>query len=313
MTDVLNDTKINQLLMQGQLMKPGSWVRSSIRGAAYDLRIAEDYLVVPDDGHPNGRRYRRGERRVDPIILQPGDVSFLSSMERLCLPWDITAHIGIKFSYARRGLLVLTGLLVDPGYGLELRDGHWQPKEDERLHFLVANVGPNTVALIPGRDKLASIQFFGVDPPSHKKDVPSGRDMESEFFDPNETTRAGLYFFKDMAELRGRQEKLEDRLRTIEAGSSQIMFFGVYLLAASFAAVGVFGLLSLVASDKLADRAAVLMNVLPNSWPRALLIISGLLSLSWLLHVFLRTIGRVFSSSTVYERAATLRRGIRKH
>ena len=40
----------------------------------------------------------------------------------------------------------------------------------------------------------------------------SMRFMEREFFD-HKGVKAGLYFFKDMAELRGSQEKLEDRVQ----------------------------------------------------------------------------------------------------
>ena len=79
-------------------------------------------MIIPDRGHPSGRRYKRGSKRDQPVILRPGEVAFFSTAERLCIPWDVCANIGIKFGYARRGVLILTGLLVDPGFGLE-REG----------------------------------------------------------------------------------------------------------------------------------------------------------------------------------------------
>src|ERR1700676_3917347 len=153
---VLAHDEILKRLHNGELFRENSWDPANIRAAAYDLRIASDFIIVPDPNFPSGRRYRRGENREKPVILRPGEVAFFSTTERLCMPWDVSANIGIKFNYARRGILILTGLLVDPGFGMKRVDDVWLAKQDERLHFLVANVGPNEIVMIPGKEKIAS-------------------------------------------------------------------------------------------------------------------------------------------------------------
>jgi hypothetical protein len=115
-------------------------------------------MIIPDADFPRGRRYGRGSLRKEPVVLKPGDVAFVSTRERLCLPWDLAGFVGAKFTYARKGVLIMTGVSVDPGFGLELINGQWTAKNDERLHFVLANVGSNDVTLKPGDQPIATLR-----------------------------------------------------------------------------------------------------------------------------------------------------------
>jgi len=272
---VLASDEIERRLNHGELFRQGTWDPCNIRAAAYDLRIAEDLMVIPDPDYPSGRRYKRGQKRQRPVILQPGGVAFFSTAERLCMPWDVSANIGIKFGHARRGILTLTGLLVDPGFGLRYADAFWTAKDDERLHFVLANVGPDTIVLKPGTEKIASIQFLHVSGNPVQKDVPSTEDMEREFFDDTTDPKLGLSFFRDMTSLRSNFAEFESRFATVENGSKQIVMFGVYLLTASIFVAAFVALLSMVASNDLRPKLMAIQELSPKTWKGVALLIGG--------------------------------------
>ena len=277
---VLAHDEILMRLSAGQLFRNNSWDPQNIRAAAYDLRIAHDLMIVPDPRHPSGKRYRRGDKRERPVILRPGEVAFFSTAERLCMPWDVSANIGIKFSYARRGILILTGLLVDPGFGLKREGDSWIAKHDERLHFLVANVGPNEIVLSPGSEKIASIQFFHISGNALQREVPSTEDMDREFFDAKNEPKLGLSFFEDMTKLRAQFLDFKDRFEAVESGSKQIVMFGVYLLTASILVAALVVLLSIVSSNDLTNKLMTISALAPKTWKGVATLVGGGIALA---------------------------------
>src|SRR6266849_2012023 len=168
---ILSYEEIKIRLLNEEIFRPGSWDIENIRSTAYDLRMADDLLVVPDPPEfLTGRRYHRGDRRTKEVILCPGDVAFVSTVERLCMPWNLSGTLGPKFSLTARGILILTGIFVDPGSGLTCTaDGIWVAKEDQRLHFFLANVGPEAVVFSPGKQIIAAIQFSKFEETPHKQ------------------------------------------------------------------------------------------------------------------------------------------------
>jgi deoxycytidine triphosphate deaminase len=283
---LLSDVEVKARLTKGEIFRPGSWSPDNFRGAAYDLRMATDLMVVPDPPtSPSGRRYRRGENRTNEVILNPGDVAFVSTVERLCLPWDIAANLGAKFGLTAKGVLILTGMCVDPGYGLAHRKDdetfEWIPKQDQRLHLLLANVGPRPIVLIPGTQRIATIQFFQVSEPEVKAETHSlgYQGIEEEFFDA-QGTDAGLVFFRDMAEVRSQvktfQQQIEQynsRLTSVESGSNQVVIFGIYILSATLLGVSFAAILSIISNLK---------NSLASDWSESAMIFIGALFLGWI-------------------------------
>jgi deoxycytidine triphosphate deaminase len=294
---ILNDRMILERLGRGEIFKPGTWEQGNVRGAAYDVRIADDFMIIPDPHFPEGRRYGKGERRRRPVVLEPGAVAFFSTQERLCLPWDICANIGIKFGFARQGILVLTGLLVDPGFGLE-KDaaGNWIGKPDERVHFLLANVGSKSVVINPGVDKLVSLQFFSVDEPETKRYVPSGEDMEDEFFEKGAKSTPGLVFFHEVSEAMANLRNVDQKVAALERGTHQLVYFGVFLISASLLAGALAFLVGSLESDTLFSRGRELLAVLPTRWPATVSLLGvGILAVTSL-HVTLRFVAGAVSS-----------------
>ena len=143
-----------------QVLRRGNASRDQLRWAGYDLRAAADRVRV------NGCDLGTADEPVLAVTLKPGDVASLTSFEQFCMPWDVAANIGPRFHLARRGLLIFTGLLVDPGFGLEpgtdSGKSAWVPKADERLEFFVANLAADPIEIRLGEkgDSVLSLQFF---------------------------------------------------------------------------------------------------------------------------------------------------------
>jgi deoxycytidine triphosphate deaminase len=160
------NTLLLELDRHDNIFRAGSWTKANVRGPGYDLRLAGDLLVYPvAPGAPNYRVVDRHSTEVTEFTLAPGDAALVSTIEKLSLDVTIAATIGHKWLFAARGLLMLTGNAVHPGYGrrYDAEKRLWSPKEDERLHFVVANVGPDDISLRKG-DRIAYLQFFSVEP-----------------------------------------------------------------------------------------------------------------------------------------------------
>jgi deoxycytidine triphosphate deaminase len=143
-------------LAAGRLMEEGTYETGRLRPAGYDLVIARDGgLQVPSPADPDEPlEYAPGAEYPQPgLALQPGEFAFVATKEKLCLPWDVAANVAVKNGFARRGLLLLTGLLVDRGYG---------ESKAEPLHFGIANVSRERLVIAFDSEPIASIQFFQV-------------------------------------------------------------------------------------------------------------------------------------------------------
>jgi len=300
---ILAQSELQERLDRGEIFRPGSWDPANIRAAAYDLRVAEDFLIVPEKGYKLGRRYQKGERRRRPVVLSPGEVAFLSTKEKLCMPWDVCANIGIKFGWARQGILVLTGLLVDPGFGLtEDGDGEWRPKNDERLHFLIANVGSNEVVLIPGKDKIVCLQFLHVSEPQVKRYVQSGEDMQDEFFSEKPSGEPGLVFFSHVTKAVEDMKRYEERLGALERGAHQLIYFGVFLVSASILAVAGTFALGCVESNIVFQRLGHIVQRLPSDWPRACALLGLGIFATVIWHSLFRFLGKIMQALVLRKR-----------
>jgi deoxycytidine triphosphate deaminase len=146
---VLARSEIERWIRKGTFVK-GTWKEENLRGAAYDLRVARDYLVLPE-----GKRYWKNgpagyRRRETPFWLMPGEVAFVSTVEDLKMPDNLAANVAVKFRNSLNGILVMGGFLVDPGYR-------------GRLHFQLANIGRDPFLVVPERTSVAALQFLRVE------------------------------------------------------------------------------------------------------------------------------------------------------
>lgn len=273
---------LTELQSSERIFRSTSWKPEQLLGAGYSVRLGDDLLVIPDN--PGDSKYTavKGNDVKPEFTLAPGDTALISTIEKFSLDFDITATIGDRFGLAAKGLLILHGSTVHPGYGREIdpeNDG-WRLKADERLYFIVANVGPKNITMRKG-DAIAYLQFFDIERVPENPVANVGFDHLSTLFGAGQHTEdGGLSYFRNVKDLRAEVEserqrfdtELADMGRTIEANhaemksratdaqtavdrvtntSNMIVVFGVFLIATTLLGVVLVMLGDLV--DKLSE------------------------------------------------------------
>ena len=137
---ILGREEIHNRLSNGEIFRKPTWDDQCLREASYVLRIADDGLLL--DGKFYDPFDRKNRYEGDYIVIAPGKIAILSTMEELIMPPDLVGKIGIRLDFALLGLTGLMGIQVDPLYGHD--------KEHERLYVRVANFGNEPIRLLPG-------------------------------------------------------------------------------------------------------------------------------------------------------------------
>jgi deoxycytidine triphosphate deaminase len=235
------------------IFRDGSWDESLIKGAGYELRLAKDYLVVPARDREAGfETVRPGEAARDEFVLEPGDSALVSTQEKFCMGFDVSALLGPKFSWSAKGLLVLHGMVAHPGYGRAPDEsGAWVPKDDERLYLIVANIGPGPIHMRAG-DRIAYIQFFSVEPAERPRAIDNvGFDFLNDRLFSRQASAPGLAYFKmfrdlkvafdadqvarttELAGLRAEVAAAQQSVDRVRSSTEYVVVFGVFLVAAT--------------------------------------------------------------------------------
>ena len=258
---VLGQREIRRRLRQvdrgcEEIFRAGTWKKDCLRSAAYDLRIAKTYLITP-----KGTRYwpkgGPGHKKMTaPFELEPGEVAFVSTVEKLVMPPDLAGNIAPRFRSAREGILVMGGMLVDPGYA-------------GRLHFQLANVGDTIFKITPGETSVAAIQFLPVIAATPRlKRLPESKSLLEELFrdEVKDEPLEQLAYFTGVQslkrEVKDLKEMLEDQkiaLSSVHRSTEQLVVFGVFLVAITLFAIAITALINSLSDgsvDETADKAA---------------------------------------------------------
>ena len=221
----------------------------SFQEASYDLRVATDtYIRV------GGVMYSpdRNPYKEPVIVINPGELAMLPTIESFNMSKDLVGSLKIKFSHSRKGLTPLFGPKVDPYFGR----GH----KDERLFLWVSNLGTEPIK-IKKEERVFNIQFHtlvGEEPDFDKKD-PIGPQIESEALNLGSEPDLGF-----MNEMRIRvTNDLNNRMSRVEHGTSQLVLFGVFLIASALIA-GAFAVLFSLAPQLNSDQNALVANLLKS-------------------------------------------------
>lgn len=287
-TGLLSDGEIAELSAKHELISSHFEV-PCLRGAAYNVRIAADGVVTPS-GELFLPSHLEGGRSVPgPIILNPGETAELSSYETFHLPDNVAGNISIKTELAARGLLLLSGLMIDPGYGVSIKEFEKSKKAmdfDGRLHFFIANVGSEPVSLFPEVMHFASVQFFWVAGPVHAKRKRVGHRTAADW---KERPSRSLGFISDLRKLKVEHDQMRrESAKTAEA-TKNLIVVGFFLIAATILGLTLNNLLS-IGSD--ADLVKDIANAVPDEWEGKALIAALAFAVAWIAHsvaLFFRT------------------------
>ena len=244
------------VLSRGEILRRGpeifegdTWSEDSVMETAYELSIDEDFMIV------GGKRYFQGTSYSDPFVhIAPGEIALFSTIEAFQMPLDIAGRIGIKFRYTRKGLVPLFGAQVDPGYG---RRADGTPYGDERLYLVVCNLGNRTINL-ELEQRVFTLEFHTiVGDIQTLSDRPYVREIVKQEYFASDEPQQNLGF---LDRLNDRLDDLENgldshkvqldetkvKIDAVQHGMSSIVFFGVFLVAATLFGVTIATLIGML-------------------------------------------------------------------
>lgn len=231
---LLSDQVMRQLLTQGTIFKPDTWNEKHLRAAKYDLRLASDLLIRPNNVFVSNKPPGDGKA----FVLEPGQTALISSMERLVIPPNLAGVIGPRLGTSETGLYIFGGMLVDPGFGYAWDDAAEQwTAEGRPLVFHAANLGRQSVPMVPGVQRIASISFMTIDSPYDHGSFPKRFQTKSADVLISDV-KAGQDTRPNALGFIGELEELHQKVDKIDVGSRQLNLFGtIVVLAALFGAI----------------------------------------------------------------------------
>jgi deoxycytidine triphosphate deaminase/uncharacterized protein YbjQ (UPF0145 family) len=265
---LLDATLIRERIVHGDVFASQEASSFNIRAASVDIRIAKTRLRLPAK-HGHERIYRGAQEAPgEGFDLQPGEVAFVSSLERFRLSTSLAGNIGIKFGFAGKGLLVHTGLLIHPGFGQNEEGG--QP-----LHFIIANLSGESQNIRYG-DSLASVQLFALQRPAATLGTQGRMDLENAYLSAD--TPLGLSFLSGIntvrdelsqvkSDFQAKTSSLTETVNTAREASQALVQFGVYIVAAAVVGVALTFYLTAADNGSLAKVTQVYAKA-PWSWSR---------------------------------------------
>lgn len=152
---MLNDADIKRRVEDGTLNLTPFEV-NSLQPASYDLR-AGDFAFTST----TKQKVDLKQRGV--VVIEPGEFIVVETLETVGLDSQTAGQLGLRSEYARKGLLMLSGPQIDPGFrGV--------------LVVRLVNLAPTTVAL-PHKAPFLTAQFFRLSEPASKPYVGPRQDQ----------------------------------------------------------------------------------------------------------------------------------------
>ncbi|MBL7134812.1 MAG: dCTP deaminase [Phycisphaerae bacterium] len=149
---LMNDSEIKDAIQSGQIgIDP--FAADNLQGASYDLAIGGEALVTSKD-----EKILLEPRSNTMLHLNPGDFALVLTKEYVKMPLDIAGVIGMRSALARKGLMLLAGMQIDPGF-----EGH--------LRFGLYNASPRRISL-DYDDGLCMVEFHKLSGPVDRPQTP---------------------------------------------------------------------------------------------------------------------------------------------
>ncbi|MDI6903773.1 MAG: dCTP deaminase [Methanocellales archaeon] len=133
----MTDGEILEMIEKGELVIE-DFLDSNLEPASYDMRLGKRGIVSHLEKQIDIERERG-------ITINPGEFALLTTLEKVKLSDTVAAHIGLRSYYARKGLVLLSGPQVDPGF-------------EGILVIGVCNLSPRKIT-IDYEDRFCTVEF----------------------------------------------------------------------------------------------------------------------------------------------------------
>jgi dCTP deaminase len=141
---LLSDVEIRDAMKKKKIIID-PFNESSLQPASYDLRAGKRALVSGMENEIDLESKRS-------FTLKAGDFALMTTLEKITLSKEVVGHIGMKSYYVRKGLILLAGLQIDPGW-----DGY--------LVLGMYNASPRNITL-DYQSPICTVDFFGLSVPA---------------------------------------------------------------------------------------------------------------------------------------------------
>jgi len=118
---------------------------SYLQPASYDARLGEEAIT-------SSQREKINPAKKGLLTIAAGDFALVTTHERFGMSTEVAAHIGLRSHYSKKGLALLSGPQIDPGFSGVLVVG-------------LSNLSPRDIT-IPYKEKFCTIEFYKLTEPA---------------------------------------------------------------------------------------------------------------------------------------------------
>ena len=106
---LMTDKEIKKAIEDKKLIMK-NYSEDCLEPSSYDMRVGNKAVV-------SGKDKEIDVKKEQGVVIHPGEFAIITTFENVKMPPDIAGHIGVKSYYTRKGLILLAGLQIDPGFG----------------------------------------------------------------------------------------------------------------------------------------------------------------------------------------------------
>ena len=216
---LMTDSEIKAAMDDGDLVVE-HFHEPSLQGSSYDARVGERALLGGTDAEINVSD--KGS-----VTIRPGDFVLIITREKFRLSPTIAGHLGIRSYYSRKGLVVLAGLQVDPGF-----EGH--------LVIGGYNASPRSLTL-DYESPFLTMEFHRLTRPVDKPFV-SGGEQKEGLLPRADKDYLRMLETKSLYDISG---DLSNLARSVGAMQTQLKY-AVPMILGLYAVIAAFGLAALL-------------------------------------------------------------------
>lgn len=141
---LMTNGMIQKAMTDGDL-KITNFDNDALFPASYDMHLGEEAIT-------STHREKINPAQKGLLIIPAGDFALVATHEKVGLTAKIAGHIGLRSHYSKKGLALLSGPQIDPGFKGVLVLG-------------LSNLSPRDI-VIPYKDRFCTTKFFALAEPA---------------------------------------------------------------------------------------------------------------------------------------------------
>lgn len=141
---------------------------SNLESASYDVRLGDEGIVTQEvnldelkNSVQQGSANKIDIEKQNQLTIPAGGLALVTTLERFSLSNRYVGHIGMKSYYVRKGVGLLSGLQIDPGFG----------NPPAALVLAIKNQSTRSIT-IDYKDDICTVEFHELNEPAPEYDNP---------------------------------------------------------------------------------------------------------------------------------------------